>query len=113
MSQDLSSFVPPQIEAFAGDLPESRTEVTVRGVPAVLLTSRLTPSDLPCPEGNCPPSDVPLYVRLAFTLGETSFQIEALARIGTTGQDLNGYNSEEGIIHLAEALQEAEAPPEE
>lgn len=100
-----TDFGQPSIQEFAGRLPEGQSVVTVRGGPATLYTSILTPSDLPCPSANCPKARVPLYRRLSFTAGQTSVQIETFARVDVaTGADQNGYNSEEGIIALAEAL---------
>ncbi len=100
-----TEFGQPSIQEFAGRLPEGQSAVTVHGVPATLYTSILTPADLPCPSASCPKARVPLYHRLAFTTGQTSVQIETFARVDVvTGSDQNGYNSEEGIIALAEAL---------
>ncbi len=100
-----TEFGQPSIEEFAGRLPEGQSAVTVRGGPATLYTSILTPADLPCPGADCPRASVPLYRRLSFTTGQTSVQIEVFARVDVvTGVDQNGYNSEEGIIALAEAL---------
>lgn len=100
-----TDFGQPSIQEFAGRLPESRSAVTVRGGPATLYTSILTPADLPCASGGCPKTKAPLYHRLSFTAGRTSVQIETFARVDIeSGADQNPYNSEEGIIALAEAL---------
>lgn len=108
LAHGIDNFQPPLLQEFAGDLPE-----TIRDVPSALgqvrlIFSRLTPSDLPCPDGGCPASDAPLYLRLIATIGETSVQIETSARIDGLGQDRNGYNTQDGIIALAETLVEAE-----
>jgi hypothetical protein len=113
MAKNLGDFTPPTVQALAGEIPESRKEITVRGGPAVFLTSLVTPSDLPCATGDCPPTEAPVFTRLAFMIGDTAFQIEALARVGAGGGDLNGYNNEAGLVSLAEALQEAQPPPEQ
>ena len=112
MAKDVSEFTPPVVEAYAGDVPEQRQSVTVRGGEGVLFSSLLTPSDLPCPEGNCPVAAVPIFTRLIFEIGETAFQIETSARVGASGEDLNGYNTVDGIIGLADALVEANPPPD-
>ena len=100
-----TEFGPPEVQGFSGDTPEEDRDATARGVPARMYRSILTPSDLPCPSEPCAPSDVPLYYRLVFTLGETVVQIETSTRINqATGADLNVYNNDSGILELAEAL---------
>ncbi len=102
---DKASFGPPVIQDFAGDLPEQKRQVTAHGRPAPLFVSVLTPSALPCPKGSvCPRTNAPLYTRLDLTLGDTAVQIEAFARIDGDGNDLNPYNSIDGIIGLADVL---------
>jgi hypothetical protein len=70
-----------------------------------MYRSVLTPSALPCPSEPCPESEIPLFYRLVFTLGETVIQIETSARVNTAdGTDLNVYNNDSGILELADAL---------
>jgi hypothetical protein len=110
LAADASTFTQPTVPQFGGILPERKETVTENGQAATLYTSILTPSDLPCASGQtCPPSDAPLYCRLIFAAGTTNVQIETAARIGSGGQDANGYNNKDGIIALAEALTEAPA----
>lgn len=107
LAKDASTFTPPVIPEYGGDLPEQRDAVTVRGADATLYTSLLTPADLPC-AGTCPPTLALLYRRLVFTVGDTAVQIETAARVDETGAELNKYNTRDGIIALAEALVEAQ-----
>jgi hypothetical protein len=98
----------PTIPQYAGRLPEYDTEVMVRGLPATLYTSLLTPAALPCPSGvACPETDVPLYRRLQFQTDGAWVQIEVFARVGPDGVDQNPYNTDEGVVQLAEALRPA------
>jgi hypothetical protein len=105
-------FGPPTFPEIAGNLPEGLKEVDVRGGTGALFTSGLLPSDLGCGEVECPETTAKLYRRLVFSIGETVIQIEALAKINAGGADLDGYNSEEGLLALADALTEA-TPKEE
>jgi hypothetical protein len=107
LGADPAAFGPPPIQQFGGTLPERSQEVTVRGVPAIVYTSVLTPSDLPCEGGGCVNTDAPLFTRILFMEGATAVQIETAARVDASGQDRNGYNSVDGIVALAEALTEA------
>lgn len=107
LATDTSVFVPPEVPSFGGDIPEQRQEVTVRGGTGVVLGSLLTPSDLPCDSGSCPATRAPLYYRIVLQIGDTAVQIEAMARVDSTGADRNHYNSVQGVIALAEALTEA------
>jgi outer membrane lipoprotein-sorting protein len=109
ISKDISTFKPPTLPQIGGDLPEQLDAAHVNGGPAVLYTSTLTPNDLPCDSGTCPPSDTPLYRRLIFSVGDTAVQITASARIGSSGKDSNGYNDKDAIVALAEAM--SAAPP--
>lgn len=109
LAKDPSKFKPPTIPQFGGELPERQSSTSVNGGPAVLYSSVLTPADLPCPTGNCPTSSTTLYRRLVFSVGDTAVQLETAARIGSGGQDLDGYNDKDAIVKLAEAL--FAAPP--
>jgi hypothetical protein len=109
LAADASTFTTPTITQFGGVLPEQTDTVTVNGQPATLYTSTLTPNDLPCPTGNCAPSNAALYRRLDFAVGTTNVQLETSARIDSVGQDANGFNTKDGIIALAEALTEVPA----
>ena len=66
--------------------------------------SILTPAALPCPAATCPETDAPLFIRLQLQLDGAAVQIETYARVDESGTDQNGYNTESGIIQLAEAL---------
>jgi len=102
---DVVDLEPPLIPEFAPPLPEREEAVMLAdGTPATLYTSILTIDALPCPSGNCPSSEAPLYRRLVFERGETAVQIEASPKIDGVGTDMNGFNSDEGIVALAEAL---------
>ena len=104
-----ATFGQPSIQEFAGALPEGRRQVTVRGGPATVYTSLLTPAALPCPTATvCPKTDASLYHRLQLTIDSTLVQIESFARVDETGADQNGYNTQAGIIALAEALTAAQ-----
>ncbi len=106
LARDPNEFVQPTIPEFAGTLPESSSEAEVRGVTGALFTSLLTPAHLGCDTGDCPPTSVPLYRRLIFLIDGTAVQIEAFARVGASGDDLNGYNSEFGLVALGETIME-------
>ena len=107
LAKDASTFTPPTIPQYGGNLPEQKDQVTVNGQPATLYSSLLTTADIPCDTGTaCPASHAVLYRRLQFTQSGTTVQIEAAARIDDNGADSNGYNSKAGIISLAEALTE-------
>lgn len=108
LAKDASKFGPPTIPEFGGVLPEGSSETSVNADPATLYTSILTTAELPCPAGNCPASSAALYRRLVFSVGETAVQLETMARIGASGQELDGYNDYDAIVALAEALS---APP--
>jgi hypothetical protein len=101
------SFGPPPLQEFAGELPEGTRETTARGLPVTVYTSILTPDALPCPAEACPPSDAPIYHRLQITIGDSAIQIETSARVDDTGADRNEYNTQAGIVALAEALRPA------
>ena len=105
---DPGAFGPPVIPEIAGSLPETDREVLVRGAAATLYTSVLTPADIGCGEEECPETTAKIYRRLVLTLGDTAVQVETFARIGPTGDDNNGYNTEFGITALAETLYEIE-----
>ena len=109
LARDPNGFVQPTIPEFGGTLPESDREVEVRGVTGTLFTSFLTPSDLGCDGGECPETTARLYRRLVFLIGDTAVQIEAFARLATNGDELNGYNSEFGLVALGETMMEATA----
>jgi hypothetical protein len=104
---DATAFAPPLIPEIGGDLPEDPSEVTVRGVPGTLYTSILTPNELPCDTGDCPPTTAKLYRRLIFMIGTTAVQIETMARVGAGGEELNRYNTATGIVALADTMFEA------
>jgi hypothetical protein len=106
LSLDPTTFGPPAIPGYAGDLPEEATEVTVSLQPAVLYSSLLTASDLPCESATCPLTSAPLYRRIVFAVGDTWVQIEASSRIDAGGADRNGFNSIDGLVELAQALLE-------
>jgi hypothetical protein len=106
LARDPNGFVQPTIPEFGGTLPESPLDVEVRGVTGTLFTSFLTPADLGCETGECPPTSARLYRRLVFLIDGTAVQIEAFARVGATGDDLNGYNSEFGLVALGETMME-------
>lgn len=98
-------FDPPTIQGFAGSVSEDQEVVDVQGNHTVIYTAILTPADLPCPApATCPQTDAPLYHRLLLTLGDTAIQIETFAKVGNQGQDVNQYNTHDGIIALANAL---------
>jgi len=98
------NFPQPSFPQYAGTLPESVREITVGGKPAALGVSLLTPEALPCPSQQCPHTDAPLFIRLQMQLDGAAVQIETYARVDASGADQNGYNTESGIIQLAEAL---------
>ena len=104
---DAAAFTPPLIPEVGGDLPESVDPVTVRGVTGTLYTSFLTPNELPCDTGDCPPTTAKLYRRLIFMIGTTAVQIETMARVGAEGQELDRYNTVAGIVALADTMFEA------
>ena len=104
LARDPNGFVQPTFPEFAGTLPEQEQEVEVRGVTGTLLTSILSPFDLGCETGECPPTEAPLYRRLIFLIDGTAVQIETFGRVASTGEELNGYNSELGIVALGETL---------
>jgi len=106
LASDITTFTSPSIPQFGGTLPERKATVNVRGVTGTLYTSVLTRDALPCATSSCAPSTAPLYRRLQFMVGSTAVQIEVSARIDTDGSDTNGYNSNDGIVALAEALTE-------
>ena len=99
-----AEFPQPAFPQYAGHLPESPSEITVGGRPAAMGVSILTPAALPCPTGTCPETDAPLFIRLQLQLDGAAVQIETYARVDESGTDQNGYNTESGIIQLAEAL---------
>ncbi|HVP05052.1 MAG TPA: hypothetical protein VMT90_05170 [Dehalococcoidia bacterium] len=109
LAEDTSQFTHPQIPQFAGDLPENEETVTAGGVTATLYTSILTVNALPCPAASCPHSDAKLYRRLVFKHGDAAVQIEVEPRLDDQGNDLNGFNSRDGIISLAGVLTEVPA----
>ncbi len=106
LARDPNGFVQPTIPEFGGTLPELETEVEVRGVTGTLLTSLLTPAHLGCGTDECPPTEARLYRRLIFLIDGTAVQIEAFARVTAAGDDLNGYNSEFGLVALGETMME-------
>ncbi len=106
LARDPNGFVQPTIPEFAGSLPESQREVEVRGVTGTLFTSFLTPFDLGCDSGECPPTEARLYRRLIFLIEGTAVQIEVFARVSATGDEVNGYNSEFGLVALGETMME-------
>lgn len=106
LARDPSEFGPPTIPEFGGVLPEDDREVEVRGVTGTLFTSFLTPYDLGCDTGECPQTSARLYRRLVFSIDGTAVQLEAFARVATTGDELNGYNSEFGLVALGETMTE-------
>jgi hypothetical protein len=108
LARDPNAFVQPTIPEFGGTLPESESEVQVRGVTGRLFTSFLTPHDLGCDTGQCPETNARLYRRLVFLIGGTAVQIETFARVAASGDELNGYNSQFGIVALGETLKKVE-----
>ena len=106
LARDPNGFVQPTFPEFAGALPEEESEVAVRGVTGTLFTSILTPFHLGCDTGECPPTEAKLYRRLVFLIDDTAVQIEAFARVALTGDELNGYNSEFGLVALGETMME-------
>jgi hypothetical protein len=101
-----TNFGSPPIPQFSAQIPEQHTKATARGVPADVYVSFLSPADLGgCQQPPCLGADVSLYARIAFTVENTSVQIEATARVDATGMDQDGYNSAQGVIALANALQ--------
>jgi hypothetical protein len=111
LAGEANDLTRPQIPQFAGDLPENREDVVLAdGTAATLYTSILTVDALPCATGNCPSSSARLYRRLVLVRDGTAVQIEVSPRVLEDGTDSNGFNSPEGIIHLAGAL--TEVPPE-
>ena len=114
LARDPNGFVQPAFPEFAGTLPESEQEVEVRGVTGTLFTSILTPYDLGCDTGECPETEARLYRRLVFLADGAAVQIEAFARVAANGVELNGYNSEFGLVALGETMMkvtEEEAAP--
>jgi hypothetical protein len=101
-------FGQPNVPSFAGTLPETRSEIEVRGTTGTLYVSVLTPAELPCPQGNCPETDAPIYRRVTFAIDDTAVQIETFSRIDALAQERNRFNSLEGILELANALTAAE-----
>jgi len=99
-----AEFPQPTFPQYAGHLPESVSEITVGGRPAAMGVSILTPAALPCPTATCPETDAPLFIRLQLQLDGAAVQIETYARVDESGIDQNGYNTESGIVQLAEAL---------
>ncbi len=99
-----AEFPQPAFPQYAGRLPENVSEITVGGRPAAMGVSILPPSALPCPAVSCPGTDAPLFIRLQLQLDGAALQIETYARVDDSGTDRNGYNTESGIIQLAEAL---------
>ncbi|RLC59281.1 MAG: hypothetical protein DRI30_00905 [Chloroflexi bacterium] len=106
LAGDAGGFVQPTVPEFAGTLPERESEVEVRGVSGTLFTSLLTPANLGCGAVDCPPTEARLYRRLLFTIDGTAVQIETFARLTATGDEMNGFNSESGLVALGEALME-------
>jgi hypothetical protein len=104
LARDPNGFGPPTIPEFGGTLPEQAEDVEVRGVTGTLFTSVLTPFDLGCDTGECPPTEAHLYRRLVFLIDDTAVQIETFARVAATGDELNGYNTEFGIVALGETM---------
>ena len=102
-----AQFPQPAFPQYAGHLPEDVSEVTAGGRPAAMGVSVLTPSALPCPSASCPQTEAPLFIRLQLELDGAAVQIETYARVDEGGVDQNGYNTESGIIQLAEALKPA------
>ncbi|HUF54532.1 MAG TPA: hypothetical protein VMR52_12280 [Dehalococcoidia bacterium] len=102
-------FGPPTIPEIGGALPEDSRDVVVRGQTVPLYTSLLSPADLGCGQAECPETSAQLYRRVVFSIGDTTVQVEAFARINAAGKDLNGYNSVDALVALAEALMEVEA----
>lgn len=103
LAPDVGGFGPPELTEIGGALPESESEIAVRGVTGTLYTSLLTPDGVSCEAGGCPETER-LYRRLTFLIGETAVQLEAFARAATSGVDLNGYNGEAGLVALGEAM---------
>lgn len=110
LARTVDDLFPPNIPEFAGDIPEQRQATTVRGGEAVIASSLLTPSDLPCETGDCPVTRAHLYHRIIFEIGDMAVQIDAMARVDAGGLDRNTFNSAAGLTELAEALTEAIAP---
>ncbi len=106
LARDPNGFVQPIIPEFAGPLPEDTKDVEVRGVTGTLFTSFLTPFDLGCDTGECPPTNARLYRRLVFLIDGTAVQLESFARVAATGDELNGYNTEFGLVALGETMME-------
>jgi hypothetical protein len=99
-----AEFPQPSFPEFAPPLPEDTFEITVGGRPAAMGVSVLTPEAV-CPTlGTCPEADAPLFIRLQLQLDGASVQIETYARVDDSGKEQNAYNTESGIIQLAEAL---------
>ncbi len=96
-------FGAPELTELGGERPESESEIAVRGVTGTLFTSLLSPDGASCETGGCPETER-LYRRLVFLVGDTAVQIEAIGRAATSGVDLNGYNSESGLVALGEAM---------
>lgn len=108
MLADATQFTHPTIPQYAGNLPETKETVTVGGETATLYTSILTIDALPCTSGDCPHSSAALYRRLVLQRGDTAIQIEVTPKLdGNT--DVNGFNSRDGIVSLAGALQDVPA----
>ena len=106
LARDPNGFVPPTIPEFGGTLPEKESEVEVRGVTGTVFTSLLTPAHLGCDTGECPPTEARLYRRLVFLVDGAAVQIETFARVAADGGELNGYNSEVGLVALGETMME-------
>lgn len=103
-----AEFGQPNVPSFAGTLPETQSEIEIRGTTGTLYVSVLTPAELPCPQGDCPETDAPIYRRATFAIEDTAVQIETFSRIDALARELNGFNSLEGILELANALTAAE-----
>ena len=106
LARDPNGFVPPTIPEFGGTLPESESEVEVRGVTGTVFTSLLTPAHLGCGADECQPTEARLYRRLVFLADGAAVQIETFARVAADGGELNGYNSEIGLVALGETMME-------
>lgn len=109
LSADASTFTRPEIPQYAGELPEHAETVLIGGETATLYTSILTVDALPCPTANCPQSSASLYRRMVLQRGDTAVQIEVTPRILDDGTDSNGFNSQDGIVSLAEVLMDVPA----
>ena len=76
----------------------------MEGVHGTRFTGRLRRCELGCDTGECPPQEARLYRRRIFLIDDTAVQIETFARVALTGDELNGYNSEFGIVALGETM---------